>query len=195
MSVLQRVVVAAGLAATVLVTSVSADISFGPLSFTTKVQNVRINSVLVEAGKALDEDISVEVRGYRPDSSLAIDDVRKAGPQQDRHIAFVVEYLKTNMNGSVEDIVSFWVPEDRAAKRELLGDNVIFERNRKGMKAFPGLSVLLVMQSGKETIVFRSFGEFVLGMTVVEQDGKLFLKNQATDDTTVAIVEAALTSR
>ena len=162
------------------------------LEFTEKVRNVRLQSQLIESGKSNDDSVTVTVSALLYLEPIAIEDVRKAAALDlPAEVAFLVDYTKANLEGSPEEIVAYWAPSMREEKMKMIGK--YYEKNREAMAAHPGLKIVAIVRHGEDSLsVINKLSEkLVVGVTMIKEDGRLFLTDKPKNDLELAIIEAS----
>ncbi len=163
--------------------------------FRALVSSIRLNSDLIAQGKKQDDEATVTLPAILFESPLRIDDVRNTDPHSREEINTVVSYTRANLEGTVSDILSFWMPEEREAKSALLKDPNIFKKNREYHEGEPGLTLIGLIFQERTTSVLVRRSRGVIGINLVAVEGGFRLTDHASDDLEVAIVEASLSRR
>jgi hypothetical protein len=161
-------------------------------TFNAKVSNVRLNALLISQGKKPTDQVSTNLSAVIFEQPMNIQDVRSFTPKSTvAEIDTLIRYSKANIEGSVQDIVSFWSPEERAKKTELLARPDIFKANREYSQKNPNLVILgLVYQSGSSSILLKKHNR-VIGVSFHMKNNQLFLTDKPSNDLELAIVEAS----
>lgn len=173
-------------------TTATTQDKFTQHEFTAKVSNVRLQSQLIESGKSNEDFVTVKVSAILYPEPIVIEDVRKASTSNlPEEVKLLVAYTKANIEGSPEEIVAYWAPSIRAEKMKLLGK--YYEKNREIMAKHPGLTILAIVRHGDDSIsVINQLSEnIVIGVTILEKDGRLFLMDKPKNDLELAIIEAS----
>ena len=159
--------------------------------FRATVSSVRLSRDLVERGKSLEEEVAVTVPAILFPEPLVIPDVRTAKPHEMAEVNTLVAYTRANMGNSVDAILAFWAAEEREEKARLLADSEILKANRDYHQRDPGLEIVgVVFQESSTSVLLRRF-QRVIGATVKEIEGKLYLTDMPHDDVELAIIEAS----
>jgi len=162
-----------------------------PTTFTAKVSNVRLSGHLTAQGKKHTDIISVSTPAIMFAQPIEIVDVRTASASSIPEVDVLVRYLKANIQGDAQEILSFWLPEERAAKSKQLSDPKLFQANREYLSRNPGLSIVgLVFQDQTVSVLIRRH-KSVKGMIFAKKDGRIFLTDHASNDLELAIIEAS----
>ena len=159
-------------------------------SFQALVKNVRLQSELIKQGKSNTDEVSVEVPAILFDQPIEIADVRNTNESFGPEIDFLVAYTKANIEGSKSDILSYWHASAKGGIRQMLENAELFEKNQAYMARNPGLVVVGLVKHKDSISVLQSRGS-VLGITLKEENGKLYLVEKPKDDLELAIVEAS----
>ncbi len=159
--------------------------------FTAKVQNIRLQSLLIAQGKKNEDLVTTQARVKLFKPSVNIDDVRQASISDIEEVNFLIEYTKANINGEVEKILSFWAPEERTIIKERLSNAEMLGRSKAYFENNPGLSVLGVVDQGETQAILQRRGAMVLGVNIIKSDNKIHLTNKPADDLELAIIEAS----
>ncbi len=160
--------------------------------FSAQVSNVRLQSRLIESGKSNDDVVTVTLPAILYPEPIVIEDVRTAGtlnlPEEGK---FLVEYTKVNLEGSPEEIAAYWAPGIREEKMKMI--RKYFKKNREIMAKYPGLKILAIVRHGDDSIsvLQQRSNKIVLGVTIIEKDGRLFLLDKPRNDLELAIIEAS----
>ncbi len=160
--------------------------------FTAKVSNVRLQSQLIESGKSNEDFVTVKVSAILYPEPIVILDVRKATTLNlPEEVKFLVGYTKVNIEGSPEEIAAYWAPSIREDKMKMI--RKYYEKNREIMAKHPGLTILATVRHGDDSIsVINQLSEkIVIGVTIIEKDGRLFLTDKPKNDLELAIIEAS----
>ncbi len=160
--------------------------------FTAKVSNVRLQSQLIESGKSNDDFVTVKVSAILYPEPIVIEDVRKATTLNlQEEIKFLVDYTKANIEGNPEEIAAYWAPSIREEKMIMI--RKYYEKNKEIMAKSPGLTISAIVRHGKDSIsVIKHLSEkIVIGVAIIEKDGRLFLTDKPKNDLELAIIEAS----
>jgi len=160
--------------------------------FTARVGNVRLQSQLIESGKSNEDLVTVSVSAILYPEPIVIEDVRTVStPNLPEEVNFLVGYTKVNLEGSPEEIAAFWAPSVRVEKMETIGK--YYEKNREIVAKHPGLTVLAIVKHGDDTrsVITQLSQEVAIGVTMFEEDGRLYLMNEPENDLELAIIEAS----
>ena len=162
-------------------------------SFTAKVQDVRLSANLLRQGKAKDEKVSVNIPSLMFNPPIYVQDVRKVRQSVSAEVAFIISYLKANAQGQKEKIYEVLVPSYRKEMQGLFDDETIFKRNTAIFEKNPELTVYGQIKQGNSVSVLAKYGpyDFVVGITLVQVDGKLYITDKPTNDLDLAIAEAS----
>jgi len=165
-----------------------------PKAFTAKVANVRLSARLATQGKKQDDTVAVTVPAIIFAKPIEIADARSVNKHAIPEVDTLIQYTKANIHGSAEEILSFWLPEERAGKSALLSQPKIFQANRDYHMKSPGLSIIgLVFQSQTTSVLIkRSAG--VVGVTLARKDSRFYLTDHPSNDLELAIIESSFTS-
>lgn len=137
--------------------------------------------------------ITVEVPAILFKKPLIISDVRKATKTHKDEINFLIDYWRVNIDGTPEDIVSFWLPEERAEKLALFKNPETFTKNREYARENPGLQVLGIIYQKTTISVLTPFTDaMALGINMKKIGNKYFLTDNPTNPLELRIVEVAL---
>ena len=159
--------------------------------FSAKVSNVRLQSRLIESGKSNDDIVTVKLPTILYPEPIVIEDVRKTDSVNlPKEVKFLVDYTKVNLEGSPEEIAAYWAPGIREEK--MITIRKYFEKNRKIMAKRPGLTILAIVRHGDDSIsvLQQLSSKIVLGVTIIEKDGRLYLTD-IPSDLELAIIEAS----
>jgi hypothetical protein len=158
--------------------------------FLAVVKNVRLQAELVEQGKKDNDVVSVDVPAVLFDKPIKIVDVRRNKESFSKEIDFLVAYTKANIEGTKEDILSFWHPIVRESIRKSVEDKEMFKKNREYMLKNPGL-VIIGLVKHKDSVSILEGDTIVLGVTIKSENGKLYLIEKPDNDMELAIIEAS----
>lgn len=173
----------------------AATLEKGPHNFTAKVSSVRLNAKLTSQGKKLEDSVTVSVPSILFQPVLEIADARKAAPQPIPEVNTVIAYTKANIEGSVDDIVSFWLASERPEKRKLVADPAMFKANREYYQKNPGLKIVgLVFQKETVSVLLQRSGQ-VVGATLRKSGDRFYLTDHPSDDLELAIIEASFNQK
>lgn len=164
--------------------------------FSAKVINVRLQSRLIESGKSNDDVVTVKLPVILYPEPIVIEDVRKAGTLDlPKEVKFLVDYTKANLEGSPEEIAAYWAPGIREEKLRMI--RKYFKKNREIMARHPGLTILAIVRHGDDSIsVLKQLSnKAVLGVPIIEKDGRLYLTDMPKNDLELAIIEASFVDR
>ena len=162
-------------------------------TFTTQVMNVRLQGDLIEQGKDDEDDVSTTAKVCIFPSSLVIKDVRHEDASHGKEIDFLIKYLKANLEGTADDILSFWSEDSKVDVAETVNNPQFFARNRAMMLQNPGLEVVGFVDQGDTISVLRRFSPmFLMGVNLRKDGDQLHLTNYPSDDMSLAIIEADL---
>jgi len=161
-----------------------------PTTFTAKSANVRLNARLAVSVKKPDGTVAVTVPAVIFAKPIEIADVSNVNKQAIPEVDTLIQYTKANLHGCAEEIVNFWLPEERAGKSALLSQAIIFQANRDFHMKYPGLAVIgLVFQSQTTSVLIRRAGG-VLGVVLIKKDGRLYLTDHPSNALELAVIEA-----
>ena len=172
--------------------SANSQNDFTQHEFTARVGDVRLQSQLIESGKSNEDLVTVSVSAILYPEPIVIEDVRTVStPNLPEEVNFLVGYTKANLEGSPEEIAAYWAPSVRVEKMETIGK--YYEKNREIVARHPGLTVLAIVKHGDDTksVINQLSQEVVIGVTIFEEDGRLFLMNEPENDLELAIIEAS----
>ncbi len=195
----RRAVRKIGIAAVALVTTVFVLFSLcmaampepQPRRFTARVAAVRLSSRLISHGSRPGGFVTVYVPAIIFDSPLEISDVRQAPSRLLPEISVIVSYSVANMEGSVDDILSYWLPGERKKKRKTIAEPAAFRANRQYYEKHPELTVLgLVFQKGTTAVLIERQGK-VTGISLRKVGKKFYLTGRPSSDLELAVVEAS----
>ena len=159
-------------------------------SFQAEVRKVRLQSELLKQGKKNTDNVSVKVPAILFDQPIRIADVRTIDESFGPEIDFFVSYIKANIGGSKSDILSFWHSSAKGNIKEILENDELFKNNQAYMARNPGLVVHGLIQQ-KDTISLLQGRTAVLGITMKQENGKLYLVEKPMADLELAIIEAS----
>lgn len=171
--------------------TVADQISFSKEKFTAKVENVRLQSVLVKQGKRSEDIVTVQVNAHMFSPKILIEDVRQETESYGAEVDFLVEYTKVNIEGNVEKILGFWAPDERNHIRKILSDPEIVSRNIDYLERNPGLRIVGIVDQGSTKSILQERSSIVLGVNILRYDGHLYLTNKTANDMELAIIEAS----
>ena len=155
--------------------SAATQSEFTPHEFTAKVSNVRLQSQLIESGKSNEDFATVRVPAILYPEPIVIEDVRKPTTLKKPEAAgLLLAYTKANLEGSPEEIAAYWAPSVREEKLKTI--RRFYDRNREAMAEHPGLTILAIVRHGDDSrsVINRLTEDIVIGVTIVEKDGRLF---------------------
>lgn len=165
-----------------------------PTAFTAKAANVRLNARIAAPEKKPDGTVAVTVPAIIFPNPIEIADVSIAKKQAIPEVDTLIQYTKANLHGGAEEIVNFWLPEERASKSALMSQAKIFQANRDFHLKYPGLAFIgLVFQSQTTSVLIRRAGR-VFGVTLMKKDGRLYLTDHPSNDLELAVIEASFIS-
>ena len=165
-----------------------------PKTFTAKVVNIRLNAKLATPDKKPDGTVDVTVPAVIFTKPVEIADVRSINMHAIPELDTIIQYTKANIQGSEKEILSFWLPDERAGKSALLGQAKIFQANRDFHTKYPGLGVIgLVFQSQTSSVLIRRAGR-VMAVSLNKKDGQLYLTDHPSNDLELAVIEASFIS-
>lgn len=166
-----------------------------PRVFTATVSNVRLNSRLIEQGKKGKDTVSIIVPAVIFAQPLEIKDVRKADKHSIQEVDTLIRYTKANIEGSAEEILSFWLPEERAEKSTIVNNLKMFQANRDYHMKKPGLSVIGLVFQEQTTSILLKRGPRVMGVTLAKKDGRFYLTDHPSNELDLAIIEASFVAK
>lgn len=169
----------------------ASDFVFQEHTYTARVGDVRLQSQLVEQGKSNDDTVQVTAPTYFFDPPVRMDDVRSADTAYAKEVLFLMDYIKANIAGDAEKILTFWLPEERQGIAKMLNDPKMLAQNTAYFKRNPGLEVLGIIYQGKTRAFLQKRGSMVVGVNYVQKGGEYFLTNKPADDLELAIIEAS----
>lgn len=158
-------------------------------SFQAIVKNVRLQSELIKQGKSNTDKVSVEVPAILFDEPIEIADVRNINESFAPEIHLLVAYTKANIESLKSDIHSYWHPNAKGGIRQMLENDELFKMNQTYLTRNPGL-VVVGMVRHKDSISVLQGKRVVLGITMKEENGRLFLVERPENDLELAIIEA-----
>lgn len=165
-----------------------------PKAFTAKVANVRLNARLATPAKKLDDTVAVTVPAIIFAKPIEIADVSSVNKHAIPEVDTLIQYTKANIHGSAEEILSFWLPEERTGKSALLSQAKIFQANRDYHMKNPGLAIIgIVFQSQTSSVLIKRAGG-VVGVTLAKKDGRFYLTDHPSNDLELAVIESSFTS-
>lgn len=161
-------------------------------TFRAKVANVRLNALLSKSEKKSTDEIAVSLPAIIFAQPLKIENVlAETSNNSIAEIDVLIRYTKANIEGGAQDILSFWTPEERAAKSKLLSRPEIFKANREYSIMNPSLSILgVVFQTDTSTILLQKQNG-VVGISFRKKNNQIFLTDKPSNDLELAIVEAS----
>lgn len=159
-------------------------------SFQAEVRKVRLQSELLKQGKKNTDKVSVEVPAILFDQPIEIADVRTIDKSFGAEIDFLAAYMKANIEGSKGDVLSYWHTSAKKGVRQMLENDELFKKNQAYMARNPGLVVYGLVKQ-KESIAVLQGRTAVFGITMKQENGKLYLVEKPQDDLELAIIEAS----
>lgn len=159
-------------------------------TFQAEVKKVRLQSQLLKQGKKNTDKVSVQVPAILFDQPIRIADVRNVDESFSPEIDFFAAYIKANIEGSKSDILSYWHASAKGHIQEMLNNDELFRRNQAYTARNPGLVAYGLIRQ-KDTIALLQGRTAVFGITMKEENGKLFLVEKPKDDLELAIIEAS----
>lgn len=126
--------------------------------------------------------VSFVGRDYEEPISLEQEDEDERNPSA----LFLVEVIRVNRTGSVDDVAELWSPDERAELRSRVGGEA-FERNQAMYRQIRvSLLIAEILYGPYEVLVVRHsgpmLGEFVHVYPTIRTDAGLFLTNRLKDD-------------
>jgi len=169
----------------------SNELVYKDKTFTARVGNVRLQSELIAQGKTNGDQVSATVPAVIFNKQIVINDVRTVNKSYGPEIDILIKYLKANMEGTKEEVISFWHPSDRQEITEMVSDPQVFEQNKEFFKQNPGITIigLIKQKSTRSILVNKNFMTF--GINLKQSEGKLYFTNTPDNDLELAIVEAS----
>lgn len=165
-----------------------------PKAFTAKAANVRLNVRLATPTKKLDDTVAVTVPAIIFAKPIEIADVSGVNKHSIPEVDTLIQYTRANIHGSAEEILSFWLPEERTGKSALLSQPKIFQANRDYHMKVPGLAIIgLVFQPQTTSVLIRRAGG-VVGITLAKKDGRFYLTDHPSNDLELAVIESYFAS-
>lgn len=162
------------------------------VDFSAKVENVRLQTELIEQGKTYDSIVTVTVLAEKFEKPLVIKDVRTEGKHKIPEIDKIIKYHKAMSEGNPKKISEFWHPDERPGTLELINDPEVLSNMKAQINADPSLKVLSVIyQNGSSSVLVPLYPEIVIGYSLRKYKDKLYLSNKPSDDLELAIVEAS----
>ena len=161
-------------------------------TFKARVTNVRLNALLTSQGKKPTDEVLASLPATIFVQPLQIQDVRTITTKNTiAEIDTLIRYTKANIEGSAQDILSFWAPEERAEKSKLLSRPEIFKANREYSAKNPNLIILgVVFQTDTSSILLQKQNG-VIGISFLKKNNQIFLTDKPSNDLELAIVEAS----
>ena len=161
-------------------------------TFKARVTNVRLNALLTSQGKKPTDEVLASLPATIFVQPLQIQDVRTVTTKNTiAEIDTLIRYTKANIEGSAQDILSFWAPEERAEKSKLLSRPEIFKANREYSAKNPNLIILgVVFQTDTSSILLQKQNG-VIGISFLKKNNQIFLTDKPSNDLELAIVEAS----
>ena len=187
-----KLIIAIMLLAASTINSYANELHKSQHTFNAKVANVRLNALLISQGKKPTDQVSTSLPADIFAQPMHIQDVRAFTTKNSiAEIDTLIRYSKANIEGSAQDIVSFWSPDERAKKTELLARPEILKANREYSLKNPNLVILgLVFQSGTSSILLKRHNR-VVGVSFHMKNNQIFLTDKPSNDLELAIVEAS----
>lgn len=162
------------------------------VTFLAPMEHIREARALLKDGFATDDQVEVSERAVVFTPPLVLPDLRTAGAQAYDEVTFVVAYLRTNFAGTAEQMVEYWVPDERAARMKDMRDPDKQKAVRAFFGKFPGITVVAMVQQPTTTTVYISRGKAVQGIHVRRTAERLYLTAKPDNDLSLAIIEGAL---
>jgi len=171
---------------------VSGDRIYKEHTFSALVKDVRLQSLLLQAGKKNSDYATVTVPAVLFDPPIRIEDVRTEKENYGKEIDFLIEYGKANIEGTREEIISFWCPEERGDLEKRLGDSELFNKNRAYMVKMPGFSVIGLVKHEDTISILNGMNSMLIGITLKQSGDQLCLVRGPVNDMELAIIEASI---
>lgn len=161
------------------------------IKFVAKVSDVRLSSTLLSQGKTNDDIIIATVPSIMFNPILEFKDVRDGSSHTIPEISILLHYHKKLIEGSVNEILGFWLKKERNPKKELLSNPERMNQARDYYLNNPGLKVIGIVYQKKTSSVLIDIGELILGYSFKVKNGKYYLTDNPTNDLELAIIEAS----
>ncbi len=170
--------------------TVSSEHIYKEHTFSALVENVRLQSELIQAGKKNSDYVTATVPAVLFEPPIQVEDVRTETESHGKEIDFLIGYTKANLESSKEEIVSFWCPEDRENLEEKLADSDVFEANRTYLLKVPGFTIIGLVKH-EDAISILKMNHMLFGVTLKQSDDQPCLVNAPVNDLELAIIEAS----
>ena len=189
---MKKIILSLGILIIIFASNAYSDgLSYQDKTFTALVANVRLLAELTAQGKKYSDKVSVTVPSVIFDKPIVIDDVRTVNKSYGPEIDILIKFLKANMEGTKEEVISFWHPSDKQEITQMVSDPQMFEENRVYFKQNPGVTIigLIKQKSTRSILVNKDF--MVFGINLKQSEGKLYFTNAPDNDLELAIIEAS----
>ncbi len=154
------------------------------------MRQVRLQSELIKQGKKNTDKVSVKVPAILFDQPIEIADVRSINKSFGPEIDFLAAYFKANIEGSKDEILSFWHAGEKERIQEMLRNDDLFKRNQTYMARNPGLVVHGLVKQVDSISVLQG-KTAVIGIPMRKEDGRFYIIRKPSNDLELAIIEAS----
>jgi len=189
---MKKIILSLGILIIIFASNTYSDgLSYQDKTFTALVSNIRLQAELTAQGKKYSDKVSVTVPSVIFDKPIIINDVRTVNKSYGPEIDILIKFLKANMEGTKEEVISFWHPSDKQEITQMVSDPQMFEENRVYFKQNPGVTIigLIKQKSTRSILVNKNF--MIFGINLKQSEGKLYFTNTPDNDLELAIVEAS----
>lgn len=169
------------------------NIQYSEHQFTANVADVRLSAELLKQGNRKEDKVSLLYPAFLLNPPLYSKDVREFKQKVSGEVAFVLEYIKANIQGDKEKIYEALTPTYRKQMQSLLDDESIFRHNCEIFEKNPEITIYGQIKQGDDVSVLVKYGpyDFVVAITLVKIEGKFYITDKPTNDLDLAIVEAS----
>ncbi len=157
--------------------------------FEALVEKVRLQTEFIDAGKKKSDRVAVTVPAVLFEPPVFIENAAKPGRSYGEEIDFYLHYIKANMEGTQEDILSCWEESERESKKEMMDNPELFKRNRDYFLKNPDVTFMGVVKQ-KDTVSLLVGDSMVMGVPLRKINGKYQL-SKTPNDSELAIIEAS----
>ncbi len=164
-------------------------------SFTAKVSSVRLSSILINQGNSRDSNVAVQVPARMFKEVLEIENFNNAENQGIPEIDRLIEYHKTMSNGTPEQVLDFWLPNEREQKAKTIHNPEMFTQVQAYFSENPRITIHGIIYQNESSSVLLDLGGYVTGHTFRNLNDHYYLSDNPTDDLELAIIEASFVKK
>lgn len=161
------------------------------ITFKSKVSDTRLSAKFVEKGKSLESTVSVTEKALIYNPPVVIDFLEKSDSNLHPLVDKTVSYYNALVNEEASDILTYWHPDEREGKSELIGNPNTLERPKKYFRKNSKLKIIGIILHEQTPSVILDMGNRINSFSYKLMQDKFFVTDKPQNDLELSIIEAS----